>query len=45
MRARPGLDQPIVLQYLSFLLNTLRGDLGTLVFFNQPINPGAGRTG
>ena len=37
MRARLGLDRPILLQYLSFLLNALRGDLGTSIFFNQPV--------
>lgn len=37
LRARLGLDQPIVAQYLSFVLNAVRGDLGTSIFFNQPV--------
>ncbi len=37
MRSRLGLDQPILLQYLSFVLNAVRGDLGTSIFFNQPV--------
>lgn len=37
LRARLGLDRPIVLQYLSFIGNALQGDLGTSIFFNQPV--------
>ena len=37
MRAQLGLDRPILLQYLSFVLNAARGDLGTSIFFNQPV--------
>ncbi len=37
LRARLGLDQPIVAQYLSFLGNVLRGDLGQSLFFNLPV--------
>jgi peptide/nickel transport system permease protein len=37
LRSRLGLDQPIVVQYLSFILNAVRGDLGTSIFFNQPV--------
>lgn len=37
MRSRLGLDQPILVQYLSFVLNAVRGDLGTSIFFNQPV--------
>ncbi len=37
MRERLGLDRPIVVQYLSFLANVLRGDLGQSIFFNQPV--------
>lgn len=37
LRSQLGLDQPIVVQYLSFVLNALRGDLGTSIFFNQPV--------
>lgn len=37
LRARLGLDQPIFLQYLGFIANVLKGDLGTSIFFNQPV--------
>lgn len=37
LRARLGLDRPILLQYLSFIANAVRGDLGTSIFFNQPV--------
>jgi len=36
-RHRMGLDQPIVTQFVLFLLNVLRGDLGRDVFTNQPV--------
>lgn len=37
LRQRLGLDQPILVQYLAFAGNALRGDLGTSIFFNQPV--------
>ncbi|MEF2070140.1 ABC transporter permease [Consotaella aegiceratis] len=37
LRARLGLDQPIAVQYLTFLAHALRGDLGQSLFFNQPV--------
>jgi peptide/nickel transport system permease protein len=37
LRARLGLDRPILVQYLAFVLNAVRGDLGTSIFFNQPV--------
>jgi peptide/nickel transport system permease protein len=35
-RAKWGLDQPIAVQYLVFLSNAVRGDLGDSLFFRQP---------
>ncbi|MGA0613999.1 ABC transporter permease [Paracoccus sp. KR1-242] len=37
LRVRLGLDQPIIVQYVTFLANALRGDLGQSLFFNQPV--------
>lgn len=37
LRERLGLDRPIFVQYLSFIGNALQGDLGTSIFFNQPV--------
>ncbi|MYA87559.1 MAG: ABC transporter permease [Boseongicola sp. SB0662_bin_57] len=37
LRQQLGLDQPIVVQYLKFLGNAVRGDLGTSIFFKQPV--------
>ncbi|MDS9469357.1 ABC transporter permease [Paracoccus sp. MBLB3053] len=37
LRQKLGLDRPILVQYASFVLNALRGDLGTSIFFNQPV--------
>ncbi|WP_029030246.1 ABC transporter permease [Salinarimonas rosea] len=37
LRARLGLDRPILVQYLTFAGNALRGDLGTSIFFNRPV--------
>jgi peptide/nickel transport system permease protein len=37
LRAQLGLDRPILVQYLAFVLNAVRGDLGTSLFFNQPV--------
>ncbi len=36
MRARLGLDQPWYVQYLKFLRNAVRGDLGTSFYFGEP---------
>jgi peptide/nickel transport system permease protein len=36
-RARWGLDQPVYLQYVHFLANTLQGDLGTSFRFAEPV--------
>ncbi len=37
LRTQLGLDRPVIVQYLSFVLNAARGDLGTSIFFNQPV--------
>jgi ABC-type dipeptide/oligopeptide/nickel transport system permease component len=37
LRTRLGLDQPIALQYLSFLDNALRGDWGVSMVTGQPV--------
>lgn len=37
LRADLGLDQPIAVQYLSFLSSAVRGDLGDSLFFRQPV--------
>lgn len=37
MRAKWGLDQPLHVQYLTFLKNALRGDLGYSYRFNQNV--------
>ncbi|QRM33006.1 ABC transporter permease [Microvirga sp. VF16] len=37
LRALYGLDQPIVVQYLHWLSGVLRGDLGTSLYFGQPV--------
>lgn len=37
LRARLGLDRPIVVQYATFMADALRGDLGRSLFFNQPV--------
>ncbi len=37
LRTRLGLDQPILVQYLTFVGNAVRGDLGSSIFFNQPV--------
>ncbi len=36
MRVRLGLDQPWYVQYLKFLRNAVRGDLGTSFYFGEP---------
>ena len=37
LRARLGLDRSIAVQYLTFLAHSAQGDLGTSIFFNQPV--------
>jgi peptide/nickel transport system permease protein len=37
LRARFGLDQPVHVRYLNWLLNTLRGDLGFRFIDGQPV--------
>lgn len=37
LRAHLGLDQPIVVQYLSFLVHAAQGDLGESIFFHRPV--------
>lgn len=37
LRARLGLDRPIFVQYLAFLRDAARGDLGRSLFFNLPV--------
>lgn len=37
LREQLGLERPIIVQYASFVLNAVRGDLGTSIFFNQPV--------
>lgn len=37
LRQRFGLDDPIIVQYLRWLGDVLRGDLGTSIFFRQPV--------
>lgn len=37
VRALYGLDQPLAVQYLSWLGNVLQGDLGRSIYFNQPV--------
>lgn len=37
IRAHFNLDQPLVVQYLRWLSNVLQGDLGTSLYFNQPV--------
>ncbi|MCR8726101.1 ABC transporter permease [Frigidibacter sp. ROC022] len=37
LRARLGLDRPIPVQYLTFIVNALQGDLGQSLFFNRPV--------
>ncbi len=37
LRARLGLDLPIFVQYLAFLRDAARGDLGRSLFFNLPV--------
>ncbi|WP_435169789.1 ABC transporter permease [Falsirhodobacter sp. 1013] len=37
LRVRLGLDRPILVQYLTFVMNALQGDLGRSLFFDQPV--------
>ncbi len=37
LRERLGLDRPIVIQYVTFITDAVRGDLGQSIFFNQPV--------
>ncbi len=37
LRAQYGLDQPLPLQYFSWLGNIARGDLGTSIRYNRPV--------
>jgi peptide/nickel transport system permease protein len=37
LRARLGLDQPILLQYVSYIGQLLKGDLGQSIFLNMPV--------
>jgi peptide/nickel transport system permease protein len=37
LRERLGLDRPLVVQYLHWVVNVLRGDFGTSVFFAAPV--------
>ncbi|MBN9887060.1 ABC transporter permease [Salipiger abyssi] len=37
LRSQLGLDRPITAQYLSFVTGALQGDLGTSIYFKQPV--------
>src|SRR5919109_2785363 len=37
VRARYGLDQPILVQYVYYVLNALRGDFGQSIAFRAPV--------
>ncbi|MFN8924262.1 MAG: ABC transporter permease [Rhodospirillales bacterium] len=37
LRARLGLDQPMIVQYLSWIGGVLRGDLGTSIWTGKPV--------
>ncbi len=37
LRARLGLDQPIIVQYLAFIVHAAQGDLGQSIFFHRPV--------
>ncbi len=39
VRERYGLDQPVFVQYLYYIANVLRGDLGQSLSFRSPIGP------
>ncbi|GAA0609912.1 ABC transporter permease [Paenochrobactrum glaciei] len=37
LRAQLGLDQPLVMQYIYYVGQLMRGDLGQSIFLNQPV--------
>lgn len=37
LRTKMGLDAPLVTQYVQFILDIFRGDLGQSIFLNQPV--------
>ncbi|MCB8819671.1 ABC transporter permease [Microvirga rosea] len=37
LRGRLGLDRPLLIQYVIFLAQLVRGDLGESIFLNQPV--------
>src|SRR5437868_5574867 len=37
IRARYGLDQPIIIQYFYYLFNALRGDFGQSIAYRAPV--------
>lgn len=37
LRAKLGLDRPIIVQYLGFIGRAVTGDLGESIFFNRPV--------
>jgi len=37
LRERLGLDRPIIIQYVTFISDAVRGDLGQSIFFDQPV--------
>lgn len=37
LRAQLGLDQPLVIQYIYYVGQLMRGDLGQSIFLNQPV--------
>jgi len=37
LRARMGLDAPILIQYAHFIMGIFQGDLGQSIFLNQPV--------
>ncbi|MBB6488818.1 ABC transporter permease [Rhizobium lusitanum] len=37
LRSQLGLDQPLILQYVYYIGNLLKGDLGRSIFLNQPV--------
>src|SRR5690606_40145239 len=39
LRTKRGLAAPLIVQYVQYVLGLLRGDLGQLIFLNQPVTP------
>lgn len=39
VRARYGLDQPVLVQYAYYLLNAIRGDFGQSIIYRSPVGP------